>query len=91
MPDPHSDDATLPSLDTALPGLRPRLSLIATIVFHPDLTRVGEYAVMHRSRLPVVLGRESGINTHSGFGGASRPKGVEVAAGERAHGDNLWQ
>ncbi|KZX59474.1 hypothetical protein A3709_14365 [Halioglobus sp. HI00S01] len=59
MPDPHSDDATLPSLDMALPGLRPRLSLIATIVFHPDLTRVGEYAVMHRSRLPVVLGRET--------------------------------
>ncbi|QFU75007.1 sigma-54-dependent Fis family transcriptional regulator [Halioglobus maricola] len=59
MPDTDATESTLPSLDAALPGLRPRNRLIATIVYHPDLTRVGDYALIPRSRAPIILGRET--------------------------------
>ena len=59
MSDPGTTQSTLPSLVTALPGLRQENQLIATIIYHPDLSRIGEYALIPRSRTPVVLGRDA--------------------------------
>jgi len=52
-------DATLPSVVAALEGTYDVKQLILTIVFHPDLTRIAEQAVVHKNTIesPFVLGR----------------------------------
>ena len=70
MPDLEDSDSTLPSLQVALPGLQRRRELVLSIIFHPQTSRAGEFAVLDQCRRSRVLGRGSlDFGRDSGQGG----------------------
>ena len=61
MEDLIDADLTLPSVAAVVPTRDRRPSLVLTIVFHPDVSRIGEAALVPRqkARTPWILGRKS--------------------------------
>ena len=59
MPEHNRMDATLPSVFAQLTSAPARRVRVLTIVFHPDVERIGERWVLQGSRRkPLVLGRQ---------------------------------
>ncbi|MDX1734216.1 MAG: sigma 54-interacting transcriptional regulator [Halioglobus sp.] len=58
MPEPDTEH-TLPSVTCAASGAGAQLQLLLTVLFHPDVERIGEVARVRRTRdgRPCVLGR----------------------------------
>lgn len=59
MADRDNSDATLPSLDAGQVELVPRPELMLTVVFHPDMGRIGEFATLPQGEGVWSLGRNT--------------------------------
>jgi len=62
LPTPDAD-LTLPSIAAALNRRYAADELVLTIIFHPDMSRIGQRAVVpqHRANAPWILGRRSPV------------------------------
>ena len=73
MPEHNRMDATLPSVFAQLTSAPARRVRVLTIVFHPDVERIGERWVLQGSRRkPLVLGRQQPAFVRAG-GDMGRP------------------
>lgn len=59
MDERHDSDSTLPSLEIDFDSGEPGLELVLTILFHPDMSRIGERSVLSQSADSWVLGRHT--------------------------------
>ncbi len=73
MLDTHCGESTLPTLHHVVSGVNPQPQLQCTILFHPQVQRIGEQAILEDNLDQWVLGRYSPGFAAAGVETAGRP------------------